>query len=250
MRNLTLANKIIFKDKMVEHTYGEEKERRAGISEGIPVEQCLVRVDSISTVDGKTTIRTSRTDTLSQKLWTAEKSFVKERLIKGPNLLINKDSVAPNALGICILIRDMQGLVILTQRGANHLIGAGLAQCSVSTTLWDSDIAEGNEVWNAVARRLSGNKVHGEKMYSTMQDLGVIAVTPLEIVFSEKKMQPVMLVDVLVQNAVELNNKLQKDDSDYTMLVSLHDLDKVVKRTNMSEANKYFIENIVLEGGL
>lgn len=141
-----------------------------------------------------------------------------------------------NALAVSVLIRDSRGDFLLVRRGAALAVGAGLWGVSVSGGLEAADLASENPVVNAVMREVK------EELGLSI-DPGAVLVEGLFI--GDKKLQPVMLCTVALDEPLGSLLPLQGVDSDLEIasqvLVAKGDLKKYAERKRMSEAARFQI---------
>ena len=122
------------------------------------------------------------------------------------------------------------------RRGAALAVGAGLWGVSVSGGLEAADLASENPVVNAVMREVK------EELGLSI-DPGAVLVEGLFI--GDKKLQPVMLCTVALDEPLGSLLPLQGVDSDLEIasqvLVAKGDLKKYAERKRMSEAARFQI---------
>lgn len=141
-----------------------------------------------------------------------------------------------NALAVSVLIRDSNGDFLLVRRGDSLPVGAGLWGVSVSGGLEADDLASENPVVNAVMREVK------EELGLSINP-GAVRVDGLFI--GDKKLQPVILCTVALDEPLEPLLPLQGVDSDLEIasqvLVAQSELKKYIERKRMSEAARFQI---------
>lgn len=141
-----------------------------------------------------------------------------------------------NALAVSVLIRDSKDDFLLVRRGSSLAVGAGLWGVSVSGGLESDDLAAENPVVNAVMREV-------EEELGLKVALDDVRVDGLFI--GDKKLQPIMLCTVTLDEPLGLLLPLQGIDSELEIanqvLVAKGDLKKYAERKRMSEAARFQI---------
>lgn len=176
-----------------------------------------IRLDSIDELDEKIELQLSRTsfyDLLTTNLsvncniQTTDKVknlFTKDGQPKTIENLLSRNYLS-NALAVSVLIRDKNGYYLFSKRNSKVAISPNITSVSVTGAVNDKDFEKQNPILSCVKRE-------------TYEELGLILtdeqINIKMIVAGEKKLQPVVLCDVIIQNDLTEITKKANDNKKY-----------------------------------